>query len=79
MSFDLDGGSLMTAQELIEDKAAFLAAAPVLSRERSLGFDYRPENPADIWDTDNVPGQEDDFLVFRTSGLLTRSNKVMLR
>lgn len=56
MSFDLDGGSLMTAQELIEDKAAFLAEAPVLSRERSLGFDYRPEDPADIWDTDNVPG-----------------------
>lgn len=56
MSFNLDGGSLMTARELIEDKAAFLAEAPVLSRERSAGFNYRPEAPADIWDTDNVPG-----------------------
>ncbi len=54
--FDFDGGSLMTAHELIEDKAAFLAEAPLLSRERSSGFDYRPENPTDIWNTDNVAG-----------------------
>ncbi|WP_146205048.1 hypothetical protein [Meridianimarinicoccus roseus] len=56
MSFDLDGGSLMTAREVIEDKAAFLAEAPRLGRERSAGFDYRPEDPARIWDTRNVPG-----------------------
>ena len=56
MSFRLSGDSLGTARELIEDKAAFLAEAPLLSRERSLGFDYRPEDPARIWDTDNVPG-----------------------
>lgn len=56
MSFRLAGDSLGTARELIEDKAAFLAEAPVLSRERSLGFDYRPEDPAEVWDTDNVPG-----------------------
>src|SRR5690606_34274236 len=56
MSFRLAGDSLGTARELIEDKAAFLAEAPLLSRERSLGFDYRPEDPAKVWDTDNVPG-----------------------
>jgi hypothetical protein len=56
MSFRLAGDSLGTAQELIEDKAAFLAEAPVLSRERSQGFNYRPEDPAEVWDTDNVPG-----------------------
>jgi hypothetical protein len=56
MSFRLAGDSLGTAQELIEDKAAFLAETPVLSRERSQGFDYRPEDPAEVWDTDNVPG-----------------------
>ncbi len=32
---------------------------------------------AQAYFTDNVPGHEDAFLVFRTSGLLTRSNKVM--
>ena len=56
MSFDLAGDSLRTAEELITDKAAFLAEAPVLSRERSSGFNYRPEDAARIWDTDNVPG-----------------------
>ena len=56
MSFRLAGDSLGTAQELIEDKAAFLAEAPVLSRERSQGFNYRPEDPAEVWDSDNVPG-----------------------
>lgn len=56
MSFRLSGDSLGTAREIIEDKAAFLAEAPILSRERSQGFDYRPEDPARIWDTDNVPG-----------------------
>jgi hypothetical protein len=56
MSFRLAGDSLGTAQELIEDKAAFLAEAPVLSRERSQGFDYRPDDPVRVWDTDNVPG-----------------------
>jgi len=56
MSFRLAGGSLGTAQKLIEDKAAFLAEAPILSRERSAGFNYRPEDPAQVWDTDNVPG-----------------------
>ena len=56
MSFSLAGDSLGTARELIEDKAAFLAEAPVLSRERSQSFDYRPEDPARVWDTGNVPG-----------------------
>lgn len=56
MSFRLAGDSLGTARELIEDKAAFLAEAPVLSRERSQGFDYRPEDAARVWNTDNVPG-----------------------
>lgn len=56
MSFRLAGGSLGTLQRLIEDKAAFLAEAPILSRERSLGFNIRPEDPAEVWDTDNVPG-----------------------
>jgi len=56
MSFDLAGDSLGTAEELIADKAGFLAEAPVLSRERSLGFNYRPGDPARIWDTGNVPG-----------------------
>lgn len=56
MSFSLAGDSLGTAREVIADKAAFLAEAPVLSRERSHGFDYRPEDPARVWDTLNVPG-----------------------
>lgn len=56
MSFRLAGDSLGTARDLIEDKAAFVAEAPVLSRERSQAFDYRPEDPARVWDTDNVPG-----------------------
>lgn len=56
MSFDQVGDSLRTAQELIADKAAFLAEAPVLSRERSSGFNYRPEDATRVWDTDNVPG-----------------------
>jgi hypothetical protein len=56
MSFRLSGDSIGTARDLIADRAAFLAEAPVLSRERSLGFDYRPEDPARVWNTDNVPG-----------------------
>ena len=56
MSFRLTGDSLGTAREIIADKAAFLAEAPELSRRRSEGFDYRPEDPARVWDTDNVPG-----------------------
>lgn len=56
MSFALAGGSLGTPRQGLARKAAFLAEAPLLSRDRSAGFDYRPETPARIWDTDNVPG-----------------------
>lgn len=58
MMFGLDGSALATGDELIADKIQFLSEYPVVSRERHKAFNYRPENPAQIWDTDNVSGLE---------------------
>lgn len=54
--FDLQGNPIKTGQDLIKDKIAFLREYPVLSRERGKAFNYQPEDPNDIWDTDNVAG-----------------------
>ncbi len=58
MMFGLDGGALATGDELIEDKIQFLSEYPIVSRERHKAFNYRPEDSAQIWDTDNVSGLE---------------------
>lgn len=56
LMFDLQGDPLKTGEALIEDKIDFLTEVPVVSRERNRGFNYRPEDPARIWDTENVAG-----------------------
>ena len=58
MSYSLDGDVLKVGDDLIEDKIQFLKIYPQLSRERGKAFNYRPEDPTDIWDTDNVSGLE---------------------
>ncbi len=58
MMFSLDGDVLRTGKKLIDDKIDFLREYPVISRERHKAFNYRPQNPADLWDTDNVSGLE---------------------
>ncbi|HWR82082.1 MAG TPA: hypothetical protein VN285_02135 [Candidatus Deferrimicrobium sp.] len=58
MMFTLDGDPLRTGDTLIEYKIDFLREYPVVSRERNMGFNYRPVNPAGVWDTENVSGVE---------------------
>ena len=58
MMFDLEGDRLHTSRTLIDDKIDFLAEYPVISRERHKAFNYRPEDPLEIWDTENVSGLE---------------------
>jgi hypothetical protein len=56
MMFDLQGDPLKTGEGLIEDKIDFLREYPVVSRERGRGSNIGPEDPAEIWDTENVAG-----------------------
>jgi hypothetical protein len=58
LMFSLQGDRLKTGETLIEDKIDFLREYPVVSRERNKAFNYRPENSAEIWDTQNVSGLE---------------------
>ncbi|QIE56039.1 hypothetical protein G5B40_11595 [Pikeienuella piscinae] len=58
LSFQLSGDRLKTARELIDDRADFLADYPKASRERGKGFNQLPEDPAQIWDSDNISGLE---------------------
>jgi hypothetical protein len=58
LSFRLSGDRLKTSSELIRDKIDFLAGYPRLSRERGQGANIRPEDPAQIWDSDNISGLE---------------------
>lgn len=58
MMVQQDGDSLKTYEALINDKIDFLRQQPILSRERNRAFNYRPENLALVWDTDNVSGLE---------------------
>jgi hypothetical protein len=58
MTFSLDGDLIKTGKNLIDDKIDFLREYPVISRERHKAFNYRPQDPADLWDTDNVSGLE---------------------
>ncbi|HEY5564611.1 MAG TPA: hypothetical protein VIL33_03405 [Rhodothermia bacterium] len=58
MMFSLSGDRLKTDAQLVDDKIDFLREYPIVSRERNKGFNFRPEDPADIWDTDNVSGVE---------------------
>ncbi|WP_147114409.1 hypothetical protein [Tateyamaria sp. syn59] len=58
ISFQLSGDRLMTARELIDERCDFLADYPRLSRERGKGFNQMPEDPDDIWDSDNISGLE---------------------
>ena len=58
MMFTLDGDPLKTGEELIDDKIDFLREYPIVSRERNKAFNYRPEDPNDLWDTVNVSGVE---------------------
>jgi hypothetical protein len=53
-----DGHSLLTSAQLINDKIDFLRQQPVLSRERNRAFNYRPEDSALVWNSDNVSGLE---------------------
>ncbi len=56
MMFDLQGDPLKTGKRLIDDKIDFLSEYPLVSRERAKAFNYRPQDPADQWDTDNIAG-----------------------
>ena len=56
MMFDLQGDRLKVGRDLIDDKIDFLADYPQVSRDRGRSFNYRPQNPADVWETDNVAG-----------------------
>ena len=56
LMYRLDGDRLKTAEDLITDKIDFLREYPVISRDRYKAFNYRPEIPEQIWDTDNVSG-----------------------
>ncbi len=58
LMFSLDGDRLKADKQLVEDKIDFLREYPVISRERNKAFNYRPQDPADIWDSDNVSGLE---------------------
>ena len=58
MMFSLDGDLIKTGKNLIDDKIDFLREYPVISRERHKAFNYRPQDPADLWDTENVSGLE---------------------
>lgn len=58
ISFQLSGDRLMTARELINERCDFLADYPRISRQRGQGFNQLPEDPADIWDSDNISGLE---------------------
>lgn len=58
MMFNVEGDRIKVGKELIDDKIDFLQAYPVVSRERHKALNYRPEDPARIWDTNNVSGLE---------------------
>ncbi len=58
MSYSMNGDKLKIGDDLIEDKIKFLQEYPALSRERGKAFNYRPEDPNDVWDTENVSGFE---------------------
>ncbi len=65
MSFRLSGERLKTAEALLQDRADFLADYPKVSRERGKGYNQRPEDAAEVWDSENVAG-----LVRRSARLL---------
>lgn len=56
--FDLQGNRLKTNADLIADKGQFLKSYPEISRARATAFNYRPENPAELWDSNNISGLE---------------------
>jgi len=58
LQFRLDGDPLHTGSTLIDDKIRFLGEYPSISRLRHTGFNQRPDDPARIWDSDNVSGLE---------------------
>ncbi|GAB5472432.1 MAG: hypothetical protein Mars2KO_05310 [Maribacter sp.] len=58
MSYSLEGDKLKIGDDLIDDKINFLQVYPELSRQRGKAFNYRPEDPTQIWDTSNVSGLE---------------------
>lgn len=58
LSFLPGGDRLKTERELIDDRADFLADYPAVSRTRGQGFNQQPEDPAEIWDSDNISGLE---------------------
>src|SRR5690606_13017535 len=53
-----DGDSLKSGEALIQDKIDFLRQQPQLSRERNRAFNYRSQEGAPPWDSDNVSGLE---------------------
>ncbi|MFC5696174.1 hypothetical protein ACFPU0_11470 [Pseudomonas sp. GCM10022186] len=58
LSFRLSGDRLKTSDQLIDDKIDFLAEYPRQSRERGQAANLRPEEPARVWDSDNISGLE---------------------
>lgn len=58
LQFRLTGDRLRTAADLISDKIDFLRSYPKLSRERGQGANVRPQDPALVWDSDNISGLE---------------------
>ena len=58
LQFRLSGDRLRTSADLIGDKIDFLSDYPAMSRNRGMGANLRPENPADVWDSGNISGLE---------------------
>jgi hypothetical protein len=56
ISHQLSGDRLRTERELLDDRADFLADYPAVSRARGQAFNQLPEDPAQLWDSDNISG-----------------------
>lgn len=56
-----------SSEMVLKSKEVFLREYVTLSSERGLGFNYYHQQPADLWDTDNVSGVEKR--VARLSGM----------
>ncbi|MCB9284075.1 MAG: hypothetical protein H6563_08395 [Lewinellaceae bacterium] len=58
MLFNLTGDRIKAGEDLINDKIDFLGAYPLMSRTRGQAFNYRPEDPAQLWNSGNISGLE---------------------
>ena len=61
MLYNIKGERIRAGQELINEKTNFLENYPKISRERGKAFNYRPQTPDLLWDSDNISGLENRF------------------